>query len=425
MYPPIPPRGTTGIEGLRHQQPLPSQAPAGFDAAHHLYGAPAPSQEMNALYAQQPLEATLMTTLRDAEYNDANIHKQPTESVSGIGATLKKFFVFFLLVSVWMLQLWAQLAICKAIGASNAWMWSILWCFLGNFVVVMITAGLCTLTKSGNVSEFTMAFMVWTWVFCFSTLMPYAETASRLSSTERYLVADSIKNIHCWRNPSVPITASNTNYITLEESAWNIKYKQKWMQKVSTVSGTEEDSDASSRYNYCVAPIRYTGAAPNCTYNLYAVCYADSTGSAATSCSETVATQCGWTWPSNTVILRVLNQNGEFYSDMESADESQWRTAMNNAAVPYGLQPPVLVDYGNDGPDAMRGQQAKVQASLNTQKKCFQAIYGLTVLLYAIGMTTDLIETDAMRKAGRVGMKVCIYFMMALLIVGWILLESV
>ena len=410
MYPPIPPRGTTGIEGLRHQQPLPSQAPAGFDAAHHLYGAPAPSQEMNALYAQQPLEATLMTTLRDAEYNDANIHKQPTESVSGIGATLKKFFVFFLLVSVWMLQLWAQLAICKAIGASNAWLWSILWCFLGNFVVVMITAGLCTLTKSGNVSEFTMAFMVWTWVFCFSTLMPYAETASRLSSTERYLVADSIKNIHCWRNPSVPITASNTNYITLEESAWKINTEQ---TEVSSrhVSGTEEDSDDY----YCVAPIRYTGSAPNCTYNLYAVC----------SCIMSERTCDAWTWPSNTVILRVLNQNGEFYSDMESADESQWRTAMNNAAVPYGLQPPVLVDYGNDGPDAMRGQQAKVQASLNTQKKCFQAIYGLTVLLYAIGMTTDLIETDAMRKAGRVGMKVCIYFMMALLIVGWILLESV
>ena len=123
---------------------------------------------------------------------------------------------------------------------------------------------------------------------------------------------------------------------------------------------------------------------------MWAVCYVFTNNIAAASCNEAAAVECGWMWPANSVVLRVLNQNAEFFSTQP--DEGNWRKALDMAAVPKnGMQMPVLVEYGNNGPMEMQDMQVMVKESLATQKICFVIIYGVTVLMFAVVMAAHTV----------------------------------
>eukprot|EP00759_Apiculatamorpha_spiralis_P042059 PhF_6_TR40386/c0_g1_i1/m.60159 len=436
-YPPIPPSRQIGVNGVEVQintmessdhttggailaTPMPSnyQAPA-----YGAYGSDKPTYQ----YPQMDTDDTASHASAQPVHPQGEGDHDHSPRSSDWNTGIRTAMFCLVMAFAWIAQLLGQLSICKSIGEAQAWLWSIMWAILGNFIVVALGGGLsimlykATFPNARSPDHAFVMFAVWSWIFAISTGIPFAMTASQAQSARIYLTNQ--REISCWRNGDnpTPLTSDNTNYITLVESKWVVDSRP-WKQKMFTVVGTEEDEDASNRYNYCIAPVSYVGLVKSCPYNFYAVCYSQTTNHNAASCSTTDATTCGWGFPSATVVMRALNQRAEFYSDMEKADEDQWRNALSYASGSRQSwqQAPLLVEYASDGPDVMQTNLDTATASLNTQKLSFVIVYGFSVLIMAWLAVHD---SDMLKRTAKGFGKVLLWTAIIVGLLLWAALE--
>jgi len=247
-----------------------------------------------------------------------------------------QLFHFLLLAAVLIGMFYVNLLICTAIGAtSSKWANVFAWLFTGNIlycalcagVIPMILASLCL--KNGTIVA--LGGMIVMFVFSCSFGAPMAWFEGHQKALEGYLEPSKLKTLNCWRNPTDHFSQTAHHFIVFEEPDWYVDYRVRDTQKISIIKEEDDEGNAKpGRYNFCVAPIRYKGS-PYCPQDFYAACYRKTDVYSLLSCSDADATTCGWQYNSAGNILRTLNRNEEFFSDLSEEDEGKWRSAFNLA----------------------------------------------------------------------------------------------
>ena len=363
-YPPIPARGQVGIESLRPNETAPYDS--GNDAP-----------------ALPPMDEG---PPKDVYYGTAYQKN----------GALAAFFFCSLSFALWILMLAAHLTMTCACGLGGNWLVSLVPIILGPLVgtpvIMLILYLVAKLTRHTTDDWFfsTLGGGIWFFIVILSCGLPYAQTCGQFKAAENILVPAMEKTIHCWRNPNDQFSASNVNFITLQESAWVVDYSKTWKQKIFTLHGTEEDEDASSRYNFCIAPITYRGTAPGCTYNFYASCYRQTSKIGISACTAEDAIGCGWNFPANTVTMRSNNANEAFYNNAESAEYDQIMKALSYTSTPVGKQGPIVVDYANDGPVGVEAHRAAARASIDLQATIFYVLFAVSMAVHSFALYCKL-----------------------------------
>ena len=241
-----------------------------------------------------------------------------------------------LLAGILIGMFYVDLVICSAIGAtSGKWANVFAWLFTGNIVYCMLCGGLLPMLLSMLCLRFpiiiTVGGTIIMFVFSCSFGAPMAWFQGHQKALRGYLEPDKFKSLNCWRNPTESFSQTAHHFIQFEEPDWFVDYRVRDTQKISVIKEEDNEGNAKSgRYNFCVAPIRYKGS-PYCPQDFYAACYRKTDIYSLLSCSDADATTCGWQYNSAGNILRTLNRNEEFYSDLSEEDEDKWRAAFNLA----------------------------------------------------------------------------------------------
>ena len=247
-----------------------------------------------------------------------------------------QFCHFITLAIVLIGMFWVNLIICTAIGAtSSKWANVFAWLFTGNIVYCVLCGGVIPLVISAmglkNPAIVSLGGMIVMFVFSCSFGAPMAWFEGHQKALEGYLEPSKLKTLNCWRNPTESFSQTAHHFIVFEEPDWYVDYRVRDTQKISIIKEEDDEGNAKpGRYNFCVAPIRYKGS-PYCPQDFYAACYRKTDVYSLLSCSDADATTCGWQYNSAGNILRTLNRNEEFFSDLSEEDEGKWRSAFNLA----------------------------------------------------------------------------------------------
>ena len=272
---------------------------------------------------------------------------------------------------LWMLLLAAHLEQGCACGMSGKWLVSLVAVFLGppiGGIIIYFVIGF-VVRLAGNRDPEKVAWpiffgYVWAHVFIISVVIVYSMTCGQIYSAENGLQPKMATSIHCWRNPDERFNEKKYNWITLEESSWSYKLI---------------NMSIGNYARYALIPLVYTGKAPSCTYNFWAACYLGFS-----------LKDCGLDFPPNTVTMRTMNDNEEFFNlfggdDEESVRERDAYKALRDQISPDPrYQAPIVVDYANDGPEGLENHREAAEASKEIQKICYYVLYGLSVMCHSV-----------------------------------------
>ena len=285
---------------------------------------------------------------------------------------------------------YANLAICTAIGATaTKWSYVFAWLFTGNIVYCILCGGLIPLAL-GTMCLRNGIFVgiggcIIMFVFTCSFGAPMAWFEGHQKALNAYLEPSKLKTLNCWRNPTDHFDQIAHHFIVFEEPDWYVDYRTRDTQKSQFIVEEDNEGNAKSgRYNYCVAPIKYRGA-PYCPQDFYAACFRKTDTYALLSCSDADANTCGWQYNSANNILRTLNRNEEFYSDIAEEDETKWRAAFNLA--PRLFTSPassILGFYSGAGPQDIADMAGEKEAMRDRVFVAGMVVYSFFVAVLAL-----------------------------------------
>eukprot|EP00759_Apiculatamorpha_spiralis_P058690 PhF_6_TR925/c2_g1_i8/m.1584 len=378
-YPPIPLSTAIGVEGLYNQvQPIMQrdesftssmqQQPPGYvypplDQQQQLQGQPSlidMNNNVRAFDDEDPLEVQPAYTGYDS-------------FISYRTRRLLAFGVAFLSMSLWILGLVMVQELSCAFGRmSSGWetclvpilIFGPVFCVFMLFLMSSIGSrhlshaqGFSYSTRR-NLIQYTLGAIIWYICVTIACGIPYGMYCGYDESAAQYIDPKYQKSIHCWKDPSLPITYDNTHYVTLEETGWKVEWALTYKQKVFSQYQSETDDDGYTAVwtnNFCVAPVSYLGNAPYVTYNFYAACYIQTVTTTVTTCTQAEATLCGWDFPPATVVLRTLGwgYNYETLFGFPKAEIDGYRRTTDLLDKDPNKQSALVVEYASDGPDGM------------------------------------------------------------------------
>jgi len=288
---------------------------------------------------------------------------------NGVKRALSSIIIIVLTTAL----LYGNYKMCELIGRRGPWLAVLAWTILGNLACAVILTGLFTKlhmlfneTSFGNFSDGVNTLAIITGVLLVVWVnacgIPLAMYTAQDVAAAQYLNPSMWKYANCWREPNLDFAPNQAHFVFLEEPQWYVDYKDRRFQKTWTLQGQDDDGSLNKKFwNYCIAPLRYTGAVP-CNINFWAVCYRYTTNNAAASCNDADAANCGWQQPPTGVALRVLNENEMFFRAADKEDISAWNNALALAgSSPSGQSRNILVGYGWETPDVIQDYQTKAR----------------------------------------------------------------
>lgn len=190
----------------------------------------------------------------------------------------------------------------------------------------------------------------------------------------------SLLFMHCWHTNDPDLSTYRFISLLREPSHWALDYNPPIKQKVQSFAGI--DSDAGKYYNYCVAPLRYTGIAPDCLINLWAVCYVETLGSGASFCNETAAKECGWDKLPGLTMLRIIHDKSQYRQrGFESEEIEAYKLAVMKATIPDKMQIATLVSFDDYAPWEYA---VFLEDSMKLCQVAVLIMIGVTVLLWGL-----------------------------------------
>eukprot|EP00760_Papus_ankaliazontas_P039880 PhM_4_TR9797/c4_g1_i1/m.63028 len=416
-YPPLPAPGTVGVDGYAMnpafgQQPqqqfypppayppqpgnagaYPPMPPPSAGAAQHPYppqyadvnnnnnnnGDPSKesSYPTQVVYPMSPEDRAAET-----EAERYRSHMRTRDSCQGLAVLVLGILNF----SLWMAFYALHIELGCECGRSDRWLLSLVPILLGPFLLGIPLYGILHAYTAffkgrgmrSNQNRFTFGAWVWVFVCIIATGVPFAMTCGKARAADNFTQAHRQIVVHCWKNPNEDIT--DKYFVYYAEKQWSVQWQQRWKQKMHTITGTTEDEDANNRYNFCVAPIRYTGLG-NCTYNLWSGCFKQTTYDPAASCGDAEATLCGWTYPAGAVTTQLLSNGETFYNPTDGDSELKaYESAMRLATVPSGMQQPRAAYWASDGPEGAQVKKDDAEDSIRIQRIAFYITLSGTLL---------------------------------------------
>lgn len=341
----------------------------------------------------------------DVDEGGSSSASSPTSSSSRglFSANNRKLALFSLLVSIVdMGMLAANLEVCIAIGDSATnWLFVLLWSLLGILlflavqvfliaVVVKNLMGASSYSRVESLSNMMTFGSIIAMVIVVNAFgVPAAWAQAQITAADRYLLPGSTKNVGCWRNPNEVLTQGNAHFVFVSEPQWMVDWADRRVQKMHTEKGTDDEGkDNGKRYNFCVAPIKYTGNVP-CGLNMWAVCFRETTWQTMASCEDVDAATCGWQYPVNGMTLRVLNTREQFWrveqEDIDLINKALAKTTQTSSV------PPVLVGVGFEGPAEIEDFQEKAEKVLDGMRIGAYTLMAVVCLILAF---ISYLETD-------------------------------